>query len=300
MKRILFIALLMSLGRLAAQQSGYQDAAGNSSIYFLAGSANMTFNVSSSKFDVGLLRMPDGQSQNFDWHERGIYGIHFSGKPSTDLTNQIFQSSSSPASIGGGGVLGFHRWWAPLGKEQTTNTVFTDDWFLVNINYSKSTFATVPASSTSSTTQHFNGFSIMPTYNFTLQGNGLMTMIFGASAGVSRVNNADQLKKVSIDTTVSQSGSVSIVQSKDAYLGTYAESYNLPVYSDFVFLPAKCEWLSLDVFERSNAMKTDGYAEGGFGVFVAQPKKPTKVLGGISVGWKDGERTIGIVGGWSF
>jgi hypothetical protein len=300
MKVMLLLMLLIGTSRLSiAQQSAYQDADGNSSIYFLAGGANLSFNVSSTKFSVGVLHMPDGQSPTLQWKERGIYGINFSGKPSTDLANQIFQSGNSPASIGGGGVLGLHRLFAPLGKNQNDNTVFTDDWFLVNVGYSKSTFNTVPSNSTSLTAQHFDGFSLMPTYNCSFSLPGL-TMIFGASAGVSRVNNAAQLSKVSISTTESQTGNVSVVQSKDAYLGTYREGYNVPVHSDFVFVPTKLEWVSFDAFERSNVLTTGGYAEGGVGIFIAQPAKPTKVLGGISVAWKDGDRTIGIVGGWSF
>lgn len=300
MKRAMVLTLLLGVSGISvAQQSAYQDADSNTSIYYLAGGGNLTFNVSDSKFIIGVLHMPDGQSKPLTWKGRAIYGINFTGKPSTDLANELFQGGISPASVGGGGVVGVHRMKAPLGNDQTDDTVFTDDWLLVNVNYSKSTFNTVLSSSTTVTSQHFNGFSVMPTYNFSLAPKG-WTAVFGASAGVSRVNNADQLTKVSVSTTDSQSGNVSVVESKDAYLGNYAESYNVPIYSDFVFIPTKLEWISFDAFERSNILKTDGYAEGGIGIFVAQPKKPTKVLGGLSVGWKNGERTIGIVGGWSF
>lgn len=286
----------MSAGcTVLAQQSAYQDADSHTSIYLLDGNANLTYNVSSSQFTVGLLRMPSGQLPEFSWKNRGIAGINFSGKPSTSLSNQIFQSGNSPASISGGGVIGFHRWAAP---PKSTGT-FADDWFLVNVNYTRSTFSTLTSSSTTATAQHFNGFTIMPTYNFALQPNGV-TMLIGASAGVSKTNNSDQLKKVSINTTDSQSGSVSVVESSDAYMGNYAESYNVPVYFDFVIIPTKLEWISLDAFERANTLKTDGYTEAGFGIFVAQPNKPTKVLGGISLAWKDGKQSIGIVGGWAF
>ncbi len=300
MKRTAILTLLLGMSVISfAQQSAYQDADGNTSISYLAGGGNLTFNVSDSKFTVGVLHMPDGQSKALTWKGRVIYGIDFSGKPSTDLTNEIFQSGNSPASVGGGGVLGIHRLKAPRGVDQTDNTVFTDDWLLVNVNYSKSTFNTIASSSTTLTPHHFNGFSVMPTYNFSLAPKG-WTMIFGASGGFSRVNNSDQLTKVTVSTTDSQSGNVSVVETEDAYLGNYAESYNVPIYSDFVFVPTKLEWLSFDAFERSNLFKTDGYAEGGIGIFVAQPKKPTKVLGGISIAWKNGDNTIGIVGGWSF
>jgi hypothetical protein len=298
-KALCFVLLVSTSGVVIAQTSAYQDANGNSSISFLSGNANLVYNVSQTKFSLGLVHIPDGQSQKFTWQERGIYGVNFSGKPDTDLTNQIFQSGNSPATIAGGGVIGSHRVWAPLGSSQTDNTFFTDDWFLVRIDYTKSTFSTVASGSAAPVAQHFNGFSIAPTYNCSLQTKKVM-MLFGASGGISRVNNVDQLKQVSVDTTESQNGTVSIVQTTSAYLGDYAEAYNVPIYSDLVFIPNKTAWLSFDAFERANVLKTDGYTEGGVGIFVAQPSKPTKVLGGISVAWKNGSTTIGIVGGWSF
>ena len=300
MKRTVLLTLLLAMNGICfAQQSAYQDANGNTSIYYLAGGGNLTFNVSDSKFTVGVLHMPDGQSKSITWKGRAVYGINFSGNPGTDLTNQIFQSGNSPASVGGGGIIGIHRLKAPLGIDQSDDTLFTDDWFVINLNYSKATFNTIEPSGTVPTAQHFDGFSVTPTYNFSLAPKG-WTMIFGASGGISRVNNSDQLAKVTVNTTDSQSGNVSVVETQDAYLGSYAESYNVPIYSDFVFVPTRLEWLSFDAFERANMLKTDGYAEAGIGIFVAQPAKPTKVLGGISVAWKNGDRTIGIVGGWSF
>ena len=139
----------------------------------------------------------------------------------------------------------------------------------------------------------------MPTWNLALQGPGF-NYLLGFSSGVSETNNVSNLKKVSIETTESSNGTTSIVQSQDAYLGDYSTSVNVPIYSDFVFIPKHLEWLSFDAFERSNVLKTTRFAEGGIGLFLAQPQQATKVLGGLSIGWKDGARTIAIVGGWTF
>lgn len=312
MRQLLYLALFMSTAvPLLAQQSAYQDADGNTSVYFLDGNGNLAFNVSDSKFSLGWVHMPDGNPAESDptsvkVKEKLIGGINFSGKPSTDLTNQIFQSGNSPATIGGGGIVGTHRLFSKTLEQRKKkypnspgDATFKDDWLLLDVNFTKSTFNTVPSTSTTITAQHFNGFSFMPTYNMAFQYTGF-NMLIGMSGGVSRINNADQMKKVSVDITESQSGNTSIVETKDAYLGNYAESFNVPIYSDFVFIPKHLEWLSFDAFERSNVLKTDQYAEGGFGIFIAQPEKATRVLGGINVGWKNGDRTIGIVGGWSF
>ena len=82
--------------------------------------------------------------------------------------------------------------------------------------------------------------------------------------------------------------------------GQYKVSTGIPIYSDLAIIPAKLEWLSFDIFERANAVSTNGYGEGGVGVFVAKPKKPTNVLGGVSAAWKNGKSTIAVVAGWTF
>ena len=103
-----------------------------------------------------------------------------------------------------------------------------------------------------------------------------------------------------INTTTAQSGTVSIVSQQSAFQGAYKVSTGVPIYSDFAIIPPKAEWISVDIFERANVVPTNGYAEGGVGVYLAEPKKPTKVLGGVSIDWKNGKSEIAIVAGWSF
>jgi hypothetical protein len=329
-RRHAIAALLFNLGAtLYCQTSAYQDANGDTSIYIANAKADATFNVSDSKFSVGYLYEPSAvrlanvadlqkalaaatsQTERDTLNAQiktlktarnctnCIYGAEFSGKPTTDLTNQIFQSSNSPASVTGGGSFGVHGVFAPGIFQQTPNGHLRDDWFLTNATYTRSTFDTVASSSATPVAQHFNGFSLMPTYNALLSIPGF-SFLAGVSAGINRTNNSGNLKKVSIDTTEATSGSVTVVSESDAYLGTYRTSIGAPIYSDFVFIPKTVDWLAFDAFERANVVPTNGYAEGGFGIFFAQPAKPTAVLGGLSVGWKNGDRTVAIVAGWSF
>ncbi len=222
-------------------------------------------------------------------------GIHFSGKPSTDLTGQILQSSSSPASVSGGAYYGVHG----LG-EKLLPQLKSDDWLTVNFDYTRSTFNTVATGSTVPVAQHFNGFTVMPAWDVLWNFIPGVTLLSGVSAGVNRTNNTGNLSKVEINTTQLTSGSVSVVKEKDAYLGNYSASVGVPIYSDFAFIPRDANWLSIDVFERANVVSSARYTEGGVGVFIARPSKPTDVLGGISIGWKDGQSTIAVVAGWSF
>jgi hypothetical protein len=315
---VLFVALCTS-AIACSQTSAYQDTDGNTSIYLRDPKVNLTFNVSDTKFTIGYLatinevkrdnlvnkaaKETDPQKQQELQNQiralnksmkttrlgRSELGIHFSAKPTTDLTGQILQSSSSPASVAGGIFYGIHK----------IDPKSLDDWFVLKLNYTKSTFNTVASGSTTPISQHFDGFDVLPSYNrlFNLPG---ATLLAGVSGGINRTNNTGDLKKVEIQTTQASSGTVSVVSQKDAYLGDYKDSIGVPIYSDFAFIPKGLNWISFDAFERANVIPTNGYAEGGVGVFIAKPEKPTEVLGGISVGWKDGKSTIAVVAGWSF
>jgi hypothetical protein len=294
MKFVSIIAIAISLtSPIWSQTSAYQSADGNSSILLANAKANLVFNVSDTKFDVGYLREEAGPS----WE----YGFSFSGKPSSDLMTQIFQTGNSPPAIGGGGSVGRHHVFSPSLAHLKPNSPWRDDWFLVNMTYTGSTFDTVPnASTTTYTKQQFNGFTILPTYDAVLNAPG-MNLILGIAAGVNRTNNLSSLKSVIVNTPVyvASSGG-SVVQQQSAYLGAYSTAMGAPLYSDFVIIPKALPWIDFDVFTRSNLASANRYGEGGIGLFVAQPKTPTAVLGGISLGWKNGARTIALVGGWSF
>ena len=330
-KRLLLV-MVFTVGTSAfGQTSAYQDTDSNTSIYLQNSKTSLVYNVSDAKFTIGYMTesllskqqkaddkyqndlknpnttTPDitaadkaednklsTELQNSNW-KRAQVGLHFSGKPSTDLTGQILQSSSSPASVSGGAYYGVHGLaWGGLKKYAP------DDWLTVNSDYARSTFDTVAAASTSPVAQHFNGFSVMPAWDILWTPIKHITLLSGISAGVNRTNDTDDLKKVEIDTTQATSGSVTIVKQQDAYLGNYQASLGVPIYSDFVFIPRGASWLSIDAFERANVVSSVRYAEGGLGIFIAKPSKPTDVLGGMSIAWKDGKSSIAVVAGWTF
>lgn len=361
MQRLIAVALLIvATSCLHAQTSAYQDSDGNTSIYIVNAKANLTYNVSDTKFTVGYLHEPSGarrekvadlqpkldktevdifkaQKVVSDAHDKSDqdaeavakaklslledqksnyqseidrakekhrcmrceYGVNFSGKPSADLATQIFKNGNSPASVGGGGSFGWHGVGVKDIFDANPKDVLTDAWVLINFTYTKSTFDTIPASATTAITQHFNGFTFLPVYN-ALLNIPHFNLLTGFGAGVNRTNNVSDLTKVSVTTSSAQSGLVNVVQQKDAYQGTYTTGIGVPIYSDFVFIPKFANWLGIDAFERAQILATNRSAEGGVGIFVAKPKAPAAVLGGISVGWKDGDRTIAMVAGWSF
>jgi hypothetical protein len=294
------IALLCALGSAAvlpaplhAQTTAYQTADGTSSIFLANAKANLVFNVSNAQFNAGYLHEQAGPS----WE----YGFSFSGKPSSDLTAQIFQTGSSPAAIGGGFSFGRHQVFSPPLSRLNPSSPWRDDWAIVNVTYTGSTFYTIPSTSTATPVkQQFNGITVLPTYNAFLNAPH-MNLLLGLAAGVATTNNLASLKSVTVSTPVAASGSgATVTQTQSAYLGPYATSIGVPLFSDFVFIPKALPWVGFDAFTRSNLAPANRFGEGGLGLFLAQPGKPTQVLGGISLGWKNGARTIALVGGWAF
>jgi hypothetical protein len=291
-RNLIAIALFVGVPlAIHSQTSAYQSADGTSAIFLNNAKANLVLNVSDSKFNVGYLIEQAARSPEF--------GIHFSGKPNSDVTAQIFQSANSPAEIDGGGSLGWHGIFFPGAGQAKPTDHLRDDWGLVDITYTRSTFDTVATASTTAVAQHFNGFTILPTYDALFNFPGI-NFLMGLAAGVNRTNNVSSLKSVEVTTTETQGSTISVVQQQSAYLGNYTTAIGAPVYSDFVVIPKKTDWLSFDAFERSNVATANRYAEGGLGLFLSKPSAPTQVLGGISLGWKDGKRTVALVGGWSF
>jgi hypothetical protein len=284
---------LAAVPALHAQTAAYQAAGGTSSIYLANAKANLVYNISSTTFDVGYLHEEAGPS----WE----YGFSFTGKPASDLTTQLFQAGSAPPAIGGGVSFGHHHIFSPSLANLNPSSPWRDDWAIVNVTYTGSSFYTVPnATTTAVVKQQFNGFTVLPTYNAFLNAPG-MNVLLGVAAGVNRTSNISSLTSVTVNTPVVQSGSgAAVVQQQSAYLGAFSTSIGVPLYSDLVLIPKKLPWMAFDAFTRSNLARTNRYGEGGIGLFLAQPGKPTNVLGGISLGWKNGARTIALVGGWCF
>jgi hypothetical protein len=288
----------------AAQTTAYQSADGLSSVSIQNANANLIYNVSDSKFDAGFLHEPPNHAVDCSVHPRQhnlLYGADVTGKPSNDVITQFFQSGNSPASVGGGATLGTNQLLAKSVQCQKGADRARFDAFLTKVSFSGSTFKTIPdLMTTTATTRHFYGFSVLPTYNIFLNAPHA-NLLLGIAAGINKTNNVANLTSLSLTTTVfSGSSSTAITKQQTVYEGSYATAIGFPLYSDFVVIPNKVPWLSFDAFMRSNLASTNRFAEGGLGLFLAQPGKADKVLGGLSLGWKDGARTLAVVGGWTF
>jgi hypothetical protein len=307
--RVSYFVLLAALmaSPCASQTTAYQSADGLSSVYIQNAKSNLTYNVSDTKFDIGFLHEPPDAPVNCDLHQRThplIVGLDITGKPSSDVITQFFQSGNAPPAIGVSGSLGTNQLLRKPLQCQEDRDHARFDAFLTTISVTGSTFKTIPnATATTATTQHFYGFSVLPTYDIYLNAYGA-NILLGFAAGINRTNNVSNLTSVNLTTTNSTTTtgttSVSVTQQQTVYQGTYTTAIGAPLYSDFVVIPNFAPWLSFDAFMRSNLVPANRFAEGGLGLFLAQPGKAEQVLGGLSLGWKDGARTIAVVGGWTF
>jgi hypothetical protein len=287
----LLIGLIAVVAALA-QTSAYQSTDSNSSIILNNQAGNVIFNVADTKFTAGFLHEPLGPGV--------LWGVSLFGKPSANVSSQIFNTTTQQ-SVGGTVSAGRH-------VLLSSNPKFhlTDDWWVFQVTYNRTATELVTDADTLPQKRTFDGLKGMLTYNaFTHVEK--VTLLFGASAGASKSNNVDQLTPVTVNTPVLQSAAgvtppFEVDKSSSAYSGGYRTYIGAPIYSDFVVLPHnnRIKWLSLDLFTRSNAAHVNRYVEGGVGLFIAQHEKPTKVLGGITLAWKNGASTLGIVAGWAF
>ncbi len=307
MRLVILSAVASSLtAGVWAQTSAYQTADGTTSIFLNNAKASLVFNVSDVKFDAGYLHEGAGTPLKYGFNPKSLeYGFDVFGKPASSLENQVFQKGNAPPSFGVLASIGYHSPFADL-SAQTPKTRLRDDWALVALSYTRSTFTTVASASAEPVKQFFDGFRILPAYDALLNLNSAngVGVILGAAAGVERTNNVDELTPVTIDTPVLQSGAglapFSVVNQTSGYLGAYEKLYAAPIYTDAVVIPKRASWFDFDFFTRFNVAHADRYEEGGLGVFLARPEEPTKVLGGLSVGWKNGAPSYAVVCGFAF
>lgn len=292
MKAHFIVMLGMTPMACLAQTSAYQSSDSNSSILLYKSAANVIFNVTDAKFTAGYLHAPGGAGI--------LYGVSLFGKPSTSVSNQIFNTTTQD-SLGGTISIGRHVLFS-----NTSKSFFTDDWWAFQFTYTRSATNIVTDAVTQPQKRTFDGVKGMITYNGYKTTTKGVTFLGGFSGGISRNNNIGDLTAVTINTTALQSSGVTpafqAVKSDSGYFGAYRTYIGAPIYTDVALLPhpKPIEWLSLDLFSRSNIARFDRYVEGGVGLFIAEPGAPTKILGGITLAWNNGVPVWGVVAGWAF
>lgn len=277
---ILFIGLFYS-SILLAQTTAYQTSDGNSSLFLNKAKAELSANITTSTFTSGYLHESSGKSIE--------YGMELDGK----LTNSIITTKTPPA-VGGTISIGYHSPFANIMTE-TPSSHLRDDWMVIRFTYEQSDFNTLANAAAKNTKQTFDEYKGIFQYN-ALYNFKYFGLLSGEAFGIQNTNNSTALKQVIITTLLSNNVSTQT----NTYLGNYKQYVSVPTYTDSVFIPKKLSWVSIDMFTRTNLTSVNRYIEGGTGLFVADSKNPTKVLGGISLGWNNGTPTWTVVSGFSW
>jgi hypothetical protein len=265
MKRILFALLISISTPLFSQTSPYQTSDGSSSLFLNKVKFAFAANITTSSFGAAYLHENSGKS--FE------YGLEFDDKLPTNNTTQ----GQTPGMLTGIISIGYHSPFANLATE-TAQSHLRDDWTVARLAYLQSSFTTVTTSTSTPVKHTFVGWKAMPVYNSLLNFK-YFGLLQGEAVGIARTNNIGTLKQITIGSSTN-------------YLGVYREYTAAPIYTDSVFFPKNFSWINFDAFTRSNATMMNRYIEGGGGIYFADPKNPTKITCGYSMGWNNGGSPI--------
>jgi hypothetical protein len=274
-----------------AQQSAFQSADGQTSLYLDGGSA-ATLNFADTKFSIGHISRHSTRALFWGYQ---VYGAASSG------TTTLFSSKIKVPEGGADFVVGWH----PLTATNPNNN--TDDWLLFDAGYSRSIFYAASAPEPiAQAKRYFDRFRTIVAYNRLVNKN----FLFGIAAGAERRNNLSDLQQVTFETTLvpaPANTSTSIAKTQGGYLGAYREYIAAPIYTDMLFVlpqsitvPGFKSQIAFDAFTRSDLGASNRSADGGLGVFLTKPGAPTKVTGGVAGSWNGGRIKVALVASYNF
>jgi hypothetical protein len=146
----------------------------------------------------------------------------------------------------------------------------------------------------------FHNPSAALTYSALLTG----TNFFGASFGVGRSNNSNDLTEVDVhDINTFAAGDTvrEVVRNREVLRGDFKQSTSVFLNTDYVWYPQKgFDRIGFDFYTRSTFTGIDQGFRPGFGVFLSEKGNPTKVLGGFTISYDDGKPSVALVVGFSF
>jgi hypothetical protein len=170
-----------------------------------------------------------------------------------------------------------------------------EDWVLVDVGYSYSTFfvspTPVPATSAK---ESFHKFRAIAAYNYFYAGK----FIFGIAGGAERRNNTSDLTSAQFETVVAPApvGSPSsIVKTQTGFYGVYKDYTAAPIYFDGLYYIPKVKTpgfgnrLAVDLIARADVANTKRSAFGGLGLFFFKKGNTTSPIGGVT-GTYDGSK----------
>ncbi len=304
---------------LSAQQSLFQDAKGDTSIYLGDERGVAAVNFGASKISAGWTR-------NLNRIDSWRFGFEITGTAQSGVASVV---KNGAAQTGMGGDINFI--WLPFHPTPPaapgTSAIpcsYCGHWVVFDFGYLRSSLDTVSGAQPLQAPQNHNFDSYTGRVAFnTLIKTESSDFLLGLVAGVSRQNNTDELKTVQVSTDVIQllqnNQELTLVQnSKAAYLGNYVKYIGVPINADLIWYP----WTNkltpstpgnpqpnstkvrfgFDLFERANVGELSAYRyiAPGIGAFITKPGEPAHPIGGVTVSYKSGKAQVALVTGWIF
>jgi hypothetical protein len=310
MRSLLIVAALALCATAASpQQSLFQSGNGQTSLYLTSPTAAINFGDSKASF--GFFYKPI-QCDRFGGRNMSVCPWFFGAEGYATANSgavALFNSDKPKAPEGGGDFsVGKHYLAAKPKPPGEANIPYKEDWLLLDLGYSRSSFYLYPTSTTPSTSTpktNFDRFRAIVAYNYFYGGS----MVGGIAVGAERRNNLTDLKSVSLQTTVVAAptgGQTSIVQTQAGFYGNYKEYVAVPIYEDFLVYPGKAaipgtkNRIAFDLFSRADIAAPHREANGGIGLYIMKEGQEETPLGGISASYDGSKFQVGVTVGFSF
>ena len=130
------------------------------------------------------------------------------------------------------------------------------------------------------------------------------TNFIGASVGIGRSNNSNDLTEVDvrdINTFTADDTVREVVRTREVLRGDFKQSTGVFLNTDYVWYPQQgFDRIGFDFYTRSVFTGIDKGFRPGLGVFLSEKGSPTRVLGGFTISYDDGKPSMALVVGFSF
>ena len=296
-----FLSLSVSLfapATVLAQQSLYQSHDGDTSI-FLQGTGGVV-GANIGKSDIRLSYLHEIMNRTHLWS----WGADLSG--ALKGTSSQLLNGATPAKSGAFNVSVKKRdlLFKPPDAQHPENSP-NDDWLIFQVGYQRSQLKLIDTSASplpAPTSHGFDGYTARVAYNALLK-TAHHDFLLGASLGMSRTNNMDDLNSIQVtDSQVSVTDGVERRASKDAvaaFVGAYKKFIGVPINADAIWYPGALSGrIGFDGFVRSQVANAHRSAEPGIGVFFCKAGQPARPIGGATLSSKDGKAKAALVVGW--
>lgn len=128
--------------------------------------------------------------------------------------------------------------------------------------------------------------------------------LFGASAGVQRSNNSNDLTEVDVrdfTSTITNGTTREVGRTRKALRGDFKQATRTFINTDFAWFPSALDSrIGINFFTRSGLTGFEKGFRPGVGLFFSEKGAPTRVIGGVSVSLEKQKPNVALIAGFNF